>query len=142
MGAISNSNLKTGLCGGCDCTGFIPNITFTYDAGAGTITVTDASTYGAGDSRKIVHIRVTDKDGKKVVSNIAAADGDDAVTVDVSSLDLSEGFRLDCTVVTDAGCISDGHYGRIGMISAAGTLGSWDKDSSTVIEYPDEDDES
>lgn len=140
--AIDNSNLKTDLCGGCDCSGFVPSIGFVYDAGAGTIAFDDNSTYGAGDGRKIVNILVSDKDGKKVAGSILEADGDDAVTVDVSSLDLSEGFVAQVTVVTIDGCISDGHAGRIGMLITEGNVGSWDKDSSTKITVGATDDES
>lgn len=141
MSAIDNSNLINNLCGGCECTGFVPSVTFTYDSNAGTITVTDASTYPAGDARKIVNLRVSDKNGTKVAGSIAENDGDDAVTIDVSTLDLSEGYRVDATVVTTAGCISDGHAGRIGMLITNGAIGSWDKDSRT-IEIGEEDDES
>jgi hypothetical protein len=141
MSAIDNSNLVTGLCGGCECTGFVPSVTFEYDANAGTIAVTDASTYPAGDARKIINLRVSDKNGDKVAGNISEADGDDAVTIDVSTLDLSEGYRIDATVVTIAGCISDGHAGRIGMLITEGAIGSWDKDSRT-IEIGETDDES
>lgn len=134
MNAFDNKNLVDGLCGGCDCTGFAASVTFAFNAGAGTITFTDASTYPVGDARKIVNLRVKDKNSKTIDGNIAAGDGDDAVTVNVSTLDLSEGFELYATVVTDAGCISDGHYGRIGMTaSAAGSLGSWDKDNTNII---------
>lgn len=132
MSAFDNSNLKDNLCGGCDCTGFTPDVAFSFDANAKTITVTDNSTYGSGDARKIAHVRVTDKNGKKAVGNIAANDGDDAITVSVADLDLSEGFRIDVTVVTTAGCISDGHAGRIGMALTAGSIGSWDKDSTSI----------
>jgi hypothetical protein len=137
---FDNSNLKDNLCGGCECTGFTPSVTFVYSAGGGTVTVTDASTYPAGDARKIVNLRVTDKAGTKVDGNIAAADGDDAITMNVSSLDLSEGYRIDATVVTTAGCISDGHAGRIGMLITEGAIGSWDKDSINI--EIGEDDES
>jgi len=141
--AFDNTNLLSGVCNSCDCTGFVPNVTFTYDANAKTITVTDASTYPNGDDRKIVNLRVCDKNWKTVDGNIASDDGDDAVTLDVSSLDLSEGFILNGTVVTNAGCISDGHWGRLGMISTSGTLANWDKDNnSLVISNVDEDDES
>jgi hypothetical protein len=134
MNAFDNTNLVSGLCGGCDCTGFVASVTFTYNAGAGTITFTDASTYSSGTNRKIVRLRVVDHNGKTIDGNIAAADGDDAVTVDVSSLDASEGLALKATVVQDDGCISDGHYGRIGMaLPAAGTFGSWDRESSKII---------
>jgi hypothetical protein len=137
---FDNSNLVNGLCGGCECTGFVPAVTFVYDANAGTITVTEASTYAAGDARKICNIRVTDKAGNKVDGNISAADGDDAVTIDVSDLDLSEGYRIDATVLANSGCISDGHAGRIGMLITEGNIGSWDKDSTTI--EIGEDDES
>lgn len=140
--AFDNSNLKTDLCGGCDCSGFIPSVGYTYDAGAGTIALEDNSTYGAGDSRKIVNILVDDKNGKKIAGSILEADGDDAVTVDVSTLDLSEGFVIRVTVVTVEGCISDGHAGRIGMVIAEGNIGSWDKDSSTKLTVGETDDES
>lgn len=138
MSAFDNSNLKDNLCGGCECTGFVPNVTFVYDANAHTITATEASTYAAGDARKIANLRVTDKNGDKVAGNISEADGDDAVTIDVSSLDLSEGFRIDATVVSTGGCVSDGHAGRIGMLITSGAIGSWDKDSRT-IEIGDDD---
>jgi hypothetical protein len=131
--AFDNSNLKTGLCGGCDCTGFSPVVNFSYNSGAGTITITDATTYPSGADRKIVKIRVSDKDCKIVNGNILAADGDDAVTIDVSGLDLSEGFVINASVVSDDGCISDGHFGRIGMMIATGKLGSWDQDSTGII---------
>lgn len=140
--AIDNSNLKTGLCGGCECTGFVPSVAFEYNAGAGTIAFTDNSTYGAGDGRKIVNILVNDKDGKRIAGSILEADGDDAVTVNVSTLDLSEGFVARVTVVTIDGCISDGHAGRIGMLITEGNIGSWDKDSSTSVEIGNDDDES
>jgi hypothetical protein len=143
MNAFDNTNLKTGVCGGCDCSGFVPSVTFTYNSGAKTITVTDATTYPATDDRKIVNLRVCDKNWKTVDGNIAAADGDDAVTLDVSSLDLSEGFVLNATVLSNGGCISDGHYGRLGMVATAGTLSSWDMDNNNlVISDVDADDES
>lgn len=134
MNAFDNTNLVNGLCGGCECTGFSAAVSFSYSSGDGEITFTDASTYGAGDARKIVNVRVKDKNSKTIDGNIAANDGDDAVTLDVSTLDLSEGFELFATVVTTGGCISDGHYGRIGMTAAAaGSIGSWDKDSNNII---------
>lgn len=140
--AFDNSNLKTDLCGGCDCSGFVPSVEFTYNAGAGTIAFEDNSTYGAGDGRKIVNILVDDKNGKKIAGSILEGDVDDAQTLDVSTLDLSEGFVARLTVVTIEGCISDGHAGRIGMLIVTGNVGSWDKDSSTKLTVGATDDES
>lgn len=133
MGAIDNTNLKTNLCGGCDCSSFVPAVSFAYDSNAKTITVTDSTTYGAGVNRKIVNFYIIDKNDKSVVGNIPHDDGDNAVTVNVASLDLSEGFVIKATVVADNGCISDGHFGKIGMIIAAGSLGSWDKDADRNV---------
>ena len=134
MNAFDNTNLKDAACGGCDCTGFVADVTFTYNAGAATITFTDASTYESGAARKIVNLRVKDKDAKTIDGSIADDDGDDAVTLDLSTLDLSEGFVAYATVLSDKGCISDGHYGKIGMTAAAaGSIGSWDKDNINII---------
>jgi hypothetical protein len=130
MQAFSNENLKDNLCGGCDCTGFAPSVTFTYNAETGSLVVTDATTYPAGAARSVVKFSVHDKSGNKVIGSIASDDGDDAVTVSLSDLDGSEGIDILATVVSDDGCISDGHYSNIG---AAGALGKWDKDNDAVI---------
>lgn len=132
--AFDNSNLVDSLCGGCNCTGFSAAVSFVYDSGAKTIVFTDGTTYPNGANRKIVNLRVTDKNCKTVDGNIAANDGDDAVTVSVASLDASEGLELRATVVSDDGCISDGHFGRIGMtLSASGSLANWDKAHNGII---------
>lgn len=132
MKPFSNDNIKDQLCGGCDCTDFTPSVTFIYDPEAKTIAFTDASTYGTGDSRKIVHVTVYDKDGSKVLGNIAAADVDDAVTVSTATLDVSEGFTLLGTVVSANGCLSDGHAKLVGVSVTNGALGSWDKDNDSI----------
>lgn len=132
MNAFSNENIKDKLCGGCECSGFAAALAFSYNAGASTITVTDNSTYEAGDARKIVHLKVIDKNGAEVVGNIAAADGDDAVTLSTATLDASGGFRINATVVTNNGCISDGHAEAIGISVTEGDFGYWDKDNNSI----------
>lgn len=142
MGAFDNSNLINDTCGGCDCKGFIASASFVYDPNAHTIAVTDHSTYEAGDGRKMINVRVSDKNGKKAKSGADAS----PVTADVSGLDLSEGYQLFVTIVTDNGCISDGHVGNNWLTSAlSGNIGSWDRDSTKItINKPgvDEDNES
>jgi hypothetical protein len=132
MKAFKNDNIIDKLCGGCDCTDFVPAVSFTYDAGAKTITFTDASVYGAGNDRKIVHLGIYDKNGEKVLGNISAADGDDAVALSTATLDASGGFKLAATVVTDNGCVSDGHAEAVGIAIIAGDLGYWDKDNTAL----------
>jgi hypothetical protein len=129
MQAFKNDNIKDKLCGGCDCTGFEPGATFEYDADAGTIVVTDTTSYGSGVDRKIVHVGVYDRNGEKALNSIAAADGDDAITIDVSDLDASGGFKIMVTVVSDSGCLSDGHAEAVGISITAGDVGYWDKDN-------------
>lgn len=126
--AFDNSNLKDAACGGCDCSGFTPAATFAYNSGAHTVTVTDGSAYDAGDARKMLHARVTAVKGGKAVASSAGAP-----VVDVSGLDLSEGFQVFATIVSNNGCISDGHFGNNwGTSAASGALGSWDKDSTDI----------
>lgn len=131
MKAFSNDNIKDKLCGDCDCSGFTADVSFVY-AAPDSLQIVDESTYGT-DSRKVVKITLVDKFGNKMVSSIAANDGDDTITMDPSSgLDTSEGFSILATVVTTAGCISDGSVHGVGVNTAEGSLGYWDKDNNAI----------
>jgi len=132
MNGFSNENIVDRLCGGCECSGFTPKVDLSYVSGTGVLTVTDSSTYPTGDSRKIVHVYARDKNAKKVISSIAAADGDGVITMDLTSLDKSEGFTIESTVVTANGCISDGHFSGLGIVATASSLGGWDKDNNSI----------
>lgn len=139
---FDNTNLKSALCGGCDCAGFVPSASFVYDPNAKTMVVTDHTTYGAGDGRKIINIRVSDKnDTKAKASNTGGV-----ITADLSGLDLSEGYQLFVTVLSNLGCMSDGHVGNEWLTDQlTGNVGSWDFESTKItINKPgiDEDDES
>lgn len=63
--AIDNTNLLE-MNAGIGTIGFIPVVTYAYDAGAKTVTVTNSSTLQAGDSIKEIKIRVHDFFGKEV----------------------------------------------------------------------------
>lgn len=132
MNGFSNATIKDKLCGGCDCTGFAAAVNYTHDPAAKTILLTDASTYPTGDSRKIVHLRAIDKNGKEVRDSIAAADVDNAITLNVATLDASGGLSVTATVVTTKGCISDGRVDGVGVNTNAGALGYWDKDNNSL----------
>lgn len=129
MQAFSNDTIKDNLCGGCDCQGFVPSVTFVYNSGAKTLVATDATTFPAGTARMAVHISVYDKHGNKALGTITAADGDDAITISLAELDASDGIDVLGTVVSDGGCLSDGHASNI---AATGALGSWDKDNDSI----------
>lgn len=79
--AFDNTNLKQGLCpGSCNIAGFTPVVTYAYDAVAKTVTVTNASTIPAGDTLKIVHLKVHDKNGGEVRGEIVVAAGGQGYT--------------------------------------------------------------
>lgn len=130
MKAFSNDNIKDKLCGGCECTGFAAAISFIY-AAPNTLTLSDESVYGT-DSRKIIKFTLVDKFGNKISGSMAGDDGDDSIVMDPSAgLDLSYGFSILATVVTDNGCISDGSVHEVGVNTAEGSLGYWDKDNNS-----------
>ena len=120
MNAINNSGLLNPI--GVIGTGaFAPSGTYAYNSGAATVTVTDTSTYAAGDSLKILHIYITDTDGTVEYKKITAGGGN--VVADVSELDLSGGFNINCTVVTAFRYIGDMSAFQIGV--NAPTTGSF-----------------
>lgn len=100
----SKDVLQNDLCNGCDCTGFVPKLTYVASGAAETVTITDASTFGAGDSFDNVNVWVYDKKGNEAVGSITAAAGN--VVVDVSNLDLAL-LDIKATVVSTAGCKTD-----------------------------------
>lgn len=133
MGAISNDNIKDKLNSFVDWAGFVPSLTFAHNFGAKTITITDASTYPGGDSRKIVKVEVRDANAKKVIDSISAADVDNAITISTATLDYSDGLTILATVVTTIGRISDGHATGINGGVTAGAVGSWDYKEVNVL---------
>lgn len=63
--AIDNTNLLQ-MCNDCGAIGFVPSVTYAYDANAATVTVTNASTIPAGDTLNIIKVRVHDFFGNEV----------------------------------------------------------------------------
>lgn len=124
---FDNTNLVNS-CNTCDCTGFVASASFVYDPTGKTMTVTNHSSFGAGDGLKIMNIRVSDRKGNKASGHTSGA------SIDLSALDLSEGYQLFVTVLSNLGCISDGHVGsQLGTSQTSGNVGSWDKDSETIV---------
>lgn len=130
MNGFSNLPIKDALCGGCNCTGFAPSVAFVYDPTAHTIVFTDNSTYPSADSRKIVQLYVKDDNAKIITGSIAS--GATTATLDVSTLDASQGFILLVTVISASGCLSDGEAYKVGVSVNAGNIGKWDKDYDAI----------
>lgn len=122
MNTIDNTNLLN-MCRDCGAVGFIPSVSYAYDAVAETVTVTNASTIPADDALSVIKIRVHDFFGKEVRSVVPSAAPTTPVVVDVSDLDNSKGLSLTVTIFTDEHIAADG--GAYGL-QAAGNVGNWD----------------
>jgi hypothetical protein len=126
--AVDNSNLKN-LGRDSNTTGFVPSVTFEYDASAKEVDFTEASAFPSGVALKKTRVSVHDKSGGQVDGFILPAEGSDSghdgtTTLDVSSLDLSKPLDVKATVIADDDMlVADGGAYNIG---AAGEVGSWD----------------
>lgn len=72
--AVDNSNLLQ-MCKDCGAVGFVPTVTYAYDAGAATVAITNSSTIPAGDALKRVKFAVHDCFGNQVTGHIDVAAG-------------------------------------------------------------------
>lgn len=132
MTGFDNKDLKGTLYNGPVVTTFAPKVDYSFNSGTSVITLTDTSTYAAGDDRKIAQVEVIDHKGDKKVSNIAGADVDDAITIDCTTLDKSKGLTVLVTIVTNKGLTTDGHAKLLAISSSAGSLGGWNIQDTTV----------
>jgi hypothetical protein len=120
--AIDNSNMLN-YRNSADLVGFVPAVGFVYDSEAETVVFTDGSTIPAGDTLEKVHVRVTDNFGNELRDTITVTGAPGAQTVDVSSLDASEGLNVMATVITTNNIVADGSAFKIG---ASGNISRWD----------------
>lgn len=114
---------------GCNCQGFIPNLTFTYNSTTGVVVVTDASTFPAGDAIKRINVLVHDEFGKSVPGTITVAGGNTG-SISVTSLNRTRSLRITATVLTQKECVSDGSANNI---QSAGQLAYWSEDWKTQL---------
>ena len=119
MKAINNSGLLN-ICNVCGLSGFTPAASYVYDATAKTIVVTEASTFGAGDGLKIMHIYIHDCDGNSMyyTRTVAATNH----SFDVSAMNPVEGFTITATIVTNLRAMGDLSAYNVG--SGAPTTGN------------------
>lgn len=115
---IDNTNLVN--LGQSNCaTGFTPSCT--YGLSGTNVTVTDASTFKAGDDLDIIHVRITDNDGKYVTGKIETAAGN--VVISVSTLNRLDGMAVTAQVVTEDGLTGDISVYDLGRTApASGTM--------------------
>ena len=125
VNAIDNTQLVDYNRQGTPIAIFQPKVSFTYNAGTKVVEAWDGSTFPSGDGLKIAHLSVTDNFGGEVKGSVSTTGAGGKATLDITSLQPSEGIRLTATVITNKGLIADGSFRNMG---AAGDLFRWDKD--------------
>lgn len=125
---IDNTNLIN-MCRDCGAVGFLPEVTYAYDAAAKTVTVTGNGTdIPAGDALTKMKVKVHDMFGNTVAGQ--NADGS-ALVVSTATLNASKPLALSVTLITDDGIIADG--GAYGL-QAAGDVANWDVQKNAANE--------
>ena len=99
-------------------------VAFSYDAGAGELTLTDNTVYAAGDSRKSLNIEVYDKFGgrKDAHLGVPGVGNVNAKVVDVSTLNVSEGLSVNVTLVSAKGKTKDGSVHDVATLKVNGNV--------------------
>lgn len=125
--AVSNTNL-TNYRNDLGTTGFVPKVTYAYDAGAKEVDVMEDSDYPAGVALKKVVVKIHDQFGGEARGEVLPGTGSGGntgeKTISVSALDASRGLSISATVIADDDqLIADGSALITGT---SGTLGSWD----------------
>lgn len=125
--AVSNDNLKN-YRNDLGTTGFVPKVTFAYDAGAKEIDVMEDSDFPAGVALKKVVVKVHDAFGGEARGEVLPGTGSGGntgeKTISVSALDASRGLSITATVIADDDkLVADGSAHNIG---ASGSLSTWD----------------
>lgn len=134
MTPIANDGFQA-ICGNCDCGEFVAAVNWSYVASTGILTLTDASTFPAGDGIGAIIIKVSDNKGHVKEARIAVAAGSTTVDLTTGGFILSpEGFNILATASTVARCVTDlSAYGVSGTANSTGTLGFKDPEPSPGI---------
>lgn len=118
--AIDNTNLLQ-LCYDCGAVGFVPSVTYTYNATTGDVVVTDASTLPAGDTLSKIKVQLFDKFGGEVRGTITALAG--SVTLSALTLNRARVLDMKVTILTTGHIAADG---GVYWLQAAGNVSLWD----------------
>jgi hypothetical protein len=116
MVPISNSGILNLNASSC-AVGFTPAATYAYSSGASTMTITDTSSFPAGDDLTIIHVYVNDGFGGVAQDKIEAAAGN--VVVSTAGLNPLCGYSVRVTFVTDNGLVADASAYHIGTTAPA-----------------------
>jgi len=119
--AINNANLLN-MCKDCGAVGFVPELSYAYDAVEAEVTITNTSTIPSGDTFLKLKVRVHDFFGKEVrgFQTVQAT----PLVIDISSLDRSKPLAITVTLITTNNILADG--GAYGYLQAAGNIGWYD----------------
>lgn len=130
MNPIDNSQLL-GYNKNYDYSGLQPKLTVDYDAGAGTITVTEGGAVPAGDAIKNINVQVHDGFGGTKYGNIAAAAGNVVINIaGAPALNPSKGLAVTASLLTRAGLTATGSLHNVGMFATPADLSHWNKGES------------
>jgi hypothetical protein len=120
MKAIDNSNVldypqkAPGL-------GVAASVAFSYNSGTSDLTITDNSTYPAGDSRKSVNITVFDRFGNKKEAAIGVAPNNVVISL-AAGINKTEGVSIIATVVSAKNGQRDGSVHEVTTLKQSGNL--------------------
>lgn len=118
--AIDNTNLLN-LNNDCSKIGFVPALTYTYNAGTGAVVVTDASTLPSGDTLASLEVQLFDRFSGEIRQNISALAG--TTTFDATTLNRAKWLDMKVTLTTTNGLRADG---GVYMLQAAGNFSYFD----------------
>lgn len=118
---IDNTNLLQ-MCNDCGVAGFIPELSYTYDAGGAELTIVNGSTLPGGVTFTKAKVRVHDFFGAEVrgVQTVQATD----LVIDVSTLNRSKPLTVTATIILNNNIVADGSVS--GFLEAAGDIGFFD----------------
>jgi hypothetical protein len=114
-----------------DETLFVPAATFSYNAGAKTLTVTDATTITSPDTFSKGNVQIVDNQGGTVYGHISAAAGNTGA-LSVAGLVLSGPLTLVVTLVSTKGVQCTGTVNYINASNASGSVGDWEINYTTA----------
>lgn len=106
-------------------------MTFSYNSGAKTVTITDGSTVTSPDTYANCNVTINDNQGGTIYGHIAAVSGNTGA-LDVSSLALSGPLTIKVTLTTTKGIQADGEANWVNASNNAGSIGNWQIDYTTA----------
>lgn len=131
--AINNKGLLD-VCKNCG-DGVTPVIEYSFNTTSKVLTVTDASSFAADDTFKVVNIKVTDKFGHVFDEQITVSSGSKAIDLsDPETFNLTEGFNILATVVSTNHQVADVAVYDVYKHAIAGSMTAPESETQTPVE--------